>query len=133
MKPVTKGMLLLGGFAVPLSLAAIFVFGCCVLPFHKYLHRAMPLCHLASEVLASHHDGDRGGDHTVTPPSSRERAPFASPSAGKVVSARVFMTITNVDKRVDMARSDHRNFIALGAARCETDVGLELLLTTFRI
>jgi hypothetical protein len=134
MKPVTKGLLLLTGFAVPTALSAIFMFGCCVLPFHKYLHGAMPLCHLVSEVLAQHHDGDEhGSDHPATPPPSREKLSFASPSAEALVPARLSMTTGWIQQRFDTTRSDYRSFISLGAVRSENDVGLQLLLTTFRI
>ena len=134
MKPFTRGLLLLTGFAVPSALAGIFVFGCCIFPFHKYLHGAMPLCHLASGVLAGHHDGDEhGGDHPATPPPSREKLSIASSSVVASVAVRLFMTTDVTRQRFDTARSDHRSVISLGAVRCENDVGLQLLLTTFRI
>ena len=134
MKPSTKGLLLFAGFAIPSGLAAIFVFGCCILPFHKYLHGAMPLCHLASEMLTGHHDGDEhDSDHPVTPPPSRERLVFASPSIETFVPARLFLTTDGIRQRLDTARSDRRSFISLGAVRCENDVGLHLLLATFRV
>lgn len=134
MKPFTKGLLLLTGIAVPLAMAGIFVFGCCILPFHKYLHGAMPLCHLASGVLAGHHDGDEhGGDHPATPPPSREKLSFASSSVVASAAVRLFTTAEGTRQRFDTARSDHRSVISLGAVRCENDVGLQLLLATFRI
>jgi hypothetical protein len=134
MKPFTKALLLLTGFAVPSALAAVFVFGCCILPFHKYLHGAVPLCHLASEVLAGHHDGDaHGSDHPATPPPSREKLSFPSPSVELFVPARLLVTTDGIRQRLDTIRSDYRSFISLGAMRCEDDVGLQLLLTTFRI
>ena len=39
------------GATVPLVAALVFLFGCCVLPFHAYIHKAMPLCHLAMAPL----------------------------------------------------------------------------------
>jgi hypothetical protein len=134
MKPFTRGLLLLTGFAVPSALAAIFVFGCCILPFHKYLHGAMPLCHLASGVLAGHHDGDEhGADHPATPPPSRERLTSGLPSADNPVQARLFVTTAQLRHRPEPPRSDLRSFMAQGAVRCESDVGLHLLHTTFLI
>lgn len=134
MKPFTKGLLLLTGLAVPSALAAMFVFGCCILPFHKYLHGAMPLCHLASEVLAGHHDGDgHGSHHPATQPPSREKLSFGSSSVETFVPARLFIMTDAIRRSLDAARSNYRSFISLGAMRCEDDVGLQLLLTTFRI
>ena len=48
------------GATVPLVAAVVFVFGCCVLPFHGYIHKALPLCHFAIDFIsgehADHHD-----------------------------------------------------------------------------
>src|SRR6266849_3953183 len=41
----------IAGTTVPLVGAVVFLFGCCVLPFHAYIHKAIPLCHLAMEVV----------------------------------------------------------------------------------
>ena len=134
MKPITKGFLLLAGLAVPSALAAVFVFGCCVLPFHKDLHGAMPLCHVASEALTGHHDGDaHGGEHPATPPPSREKLSLSSPSVMTPAAAKLFAPRNGVTQSLEQARGDLRSVISLGAVRCENDVGLHLLLTTFRI
>src|SRR5258705_8557767 len=46
------------GATIPLLGAVVFVFGCCVLPFHAYVHKAMPLCHLAVDFISGdHHRG----------------------------------------------------------------------------
>src|ERR1700716_1901694 len=51
----------IAGTTVPLLAAVVFLFGCCVLPFHAYIHKAMPMCHMAMGILsgehADHHDG----------------------------------------------------------------------------
>ena len=134
MNRITKGFLLLAGLAVPSALAAVFVFGCCVLPFHHYLHGAMPLCHVASEVLTGHHDGDEhGAEHPATPPPSRERLSLSSQSVMTPVTAHLFAPHNSVTRSLEQARVDLRSLISLGAVRCENDVGLLLLLTTFRI
>ena len=135
MKPFTKGLLLLTAIAIPSALAGLVLFGCCILPFHERLH-SMPLCLLASQVLTGHHDGadhDRDGDHGATPPPSREKLSFGSPSFETSVAVRLFVGQDGVRRRLDEARSDPRNFISLGAVRCENDVGLHLLHTTFLI
>lgn len=134
MNRITKGLLLLAGLAIPSVLAAIFVFGCCVLPFHHQLHGAMTLCHVASEVLTGHHDGDEhGAEHPAAPPPSRERLSLSSPSGMTPASAHLFAPRNNVTLSLQQARADLRSLVSLGAVRCENDVGLLLLLTTFRI
>ncbi len=133
MKPTTKGLLLLTGLAIPTALAAIFLFGCCVLPLHKYLHTAMPLCHMASEVVTGHHDGDEHGDHPATPPPAREKRSASVPTLEPFASAQLFLTTMATLQQHDPARSDLRSYVSLGAVRCENDVGLLLLLTSFRI
>ena len=40
------------GATVPLVAAVVFVFGCCVLPFHGYIHKALPLCHFAIDFIS---------------------------------------------------------------------------------
>ena len=125
---------MLAGLAVPSALAAVFMFGCCVLPFHQSLHDAMPLCHVASEVLTGHHHGDHhGGEHPATPPPSREKLSLSSPSVMTPAAANLFAPRNGVTQSLQQARSDLRSVISLGAVRCENDVGLHLLLTTFRI
>ncbi len=118
---------------VPLALSAIFIFGCCVLPFHRTLHR-LALCNMAVEMLHRGHD-DGDVDHHPAPPAS------AKQQAGAPA------LITTIRTRQSMARSDalavmqprfspvaHRSFIALGAIRCDQDIGLHrLLIDTFRI
>jgi len=135
MKSYTKGLLLLTAVAVPSLLAAIVLFGCCILPFHNDLHGGMPLCHVASEVLTGHHDGDKHDhDHPATPPQSQGKFSFGSASPVETFAlARLFVTRDGVRQRFDTAHQGYRSFITLGGVRCENDVGLQLLLTTFRI
>ena len=40
------------GATVPLLASVVFVFGCCVLPFHGYIHKVMPLCHMAVGLMS---------------------------------------------------------------------------------
>src|SRR2546423_11722823 len=40
--PLTAAVLLGATFSA--SLLSVFLFGCCVLPFHRYVHPIMPLC-----------------------------------------------------------------------------------------
>ena len=133
MKLSTKGLLLLVGFAVPSALAALFVFGCCILPFHKYLHRAMPLCHVASALLSGHHEGtEHDNDHAATPPPSREKQSLSVRLAENAFQT-FSVTADVIRHRTDPALTHLRSFIAPGAVRCESDVGLLLLIANFRI
>jgi hypothetical protein len=122
------------GSTIPVALAAVFVFGCCVLPFHGALHRALPLCHMAVEILHGGHASDDDDHHPVQPAPEKER----------VGAPNLLTTLTT---RQSIARSDafavsqprlspvaHRSFISLGAVRCDTDIGrMRLLVETFRI
>lgn len=134
MKPFTKGLLLLAGFAVPTAVAALFVFGCCVLPFHKSLHEVMPLCHVASGILSGHHDGDDHADHHPAPPApAREKLSAAPLLAESSVTSHFVVTNPSVRQEHASVQSDVRSFISQGAVRCESDVGLHLLNTSFLI
>lgn len=134
MRPITKGLLLLAGLAVPSAMAAVFLFGCCVLPFHKYLHGAMPICHMASEVLTGHHEGDEHGEnHPATPATSREKSASRVLPPVRTLAAELFPPAQASAQSLDPALTSIRSFVSLGAVRCENDVGLHLLLTTFLI
>lgn len=119
-------VLLLGSSLVTAAMS-VFLFGCCVLPFHRYVHRIMPLCGGIVRGL-----GHRSGHDGATPATPARRAPAvakaitarapqvtASASAGLVAPAAAIIT--------------PRSFMTLGALRCDDDVGLHLLLTTLRI
>jgi hypothetical protein len=79
---------------IPAAVMAVFLFGCCVLPFHRVIHRVFPACHGIVKILA--HDAQ----------------PDATPAklAGRL-----------------------RDRLTLGATRCDTDIGLHLLLTVLLI
>lgn len=119
---------------VPLLLAALFLVGCCVFPFHGVLHQVMPLCETAANVMrGDHHDGhDR--DHDAVPLPAREKQ-----EPGKRVATdvpNVFRLVLSTASARAIALSPaaaHRSFITLGAVRCDQDVGLHILAQTFRI
>jgi hypothetical protein len=115
------------GTIVPLVAGAVFLFGCCVLPFHAYLHRAaMPLCALASGV--AHH-----GDAQQSSPAREKQEPV------KRVASRVPRSSLHIAPAIApraATASDangYRSFIAHGALRCDRDVGLHLLDGTLLI
>jgi hypothetical protein len=121
----------IAGATVPAALAAVFVFGCCVLPFHRLVHRALPLCRIALPLIngaAQTNDDQR----TSTPAQERREpakrivtiAPNAVRAAAAAVAVRLFTA---------SASTSYRSFIAQGAMRCDRDVGLHLLVSMLRI
>lgn len=124
------------GATIPLLGAAVFVLGCCILPFHGVLHRMMPLCHLASDVMRGEH-GDHDEDHH--PPATPAR-PKQEPvkriatDLPQGVRLEVASTITVTRSATPTDAIGYRSFITLGALRCDQDVGLQrILIQTFRI
>lgn len=122
------------GATVPLAVAAVFVVGCCVLPFHGLLHKALPLCHVAVDFLSGGHD-DHDADHHPAPQPPQKQQ-LSGPSLLTTLTARTSLG-RDGGGSVFQPRSSaaaHRSFIALGAIRCDQDIGLHrLLIETFRI
>jgi hypothetical protein len=119
------------GKSVPLVAAVVFVFGCCVLPFHGMLHKAMPLCDLAVSFISGEHH-DHGEQQTPVPAREKQEPvkriatdmPRSFPLAGAQAS----------ENRVAAAdATTYRSFISLGAVRCDRDVGLHIFVATFLI
>jgi hypothetical protein len=103
---------------------ALFLFGCCVLPFHDVVHRAFPICGHVAGILS--HANHNHPARATTP--SLKRAPV--PVTIAVVS-RVFVVRT-VTLPLLAARS-LRNIRSLGALRVDDDIGLHALFVTFLI
>ena len=123
----------IAGATVPLLLATVFVFGCCVLPFHKFAHKLMPICQMAASVMRGDHD-EHEHQHDATPPPAREKQEPVKRIATEV--PQVFrIAALSATPRVGTpdAATDYRSFIALGAVRCDQDVGLHVLVETFLI
>lgn len=120
------------GATVPLLLATVFLVGCCVLPFHQVAHKLMPVCDLAADLMrgvySSAHDA-----HDATPPAREKQ------EAGKRLATEVpnvfRLAVASADERrlAPQAARAYRSFITLGAVRCDTDVGLNVLVGTFLI
>jgi hypothetical protein len=112
----------IAGTTVPLLAGTVFYFGCCVLPFHRVMHKlAAPLCHIATHAAP-------GDDHdTVPPPKPAKRISGIAAHTIRIASiaATSFAPITRP--------ASYRDFLAHGAVRCDRDVGLHLLVETFRI
>jgi len=112
----------IAGTTVPLAASAVLLFGCCVLPFHRVVHRVVPLCGLARHVL--HHE-------TKQPLPARSKQEPVKRMATEVPRAFHLTTASAPARRVAAAGvAACRSFIALGAVRCDRDVGLYLLVAT---
>ena len=118
------------GTTIPLLVAAVFLFGCCVLPFHHVLHKVVPLCKVAAGILHSHHP-DR--DHpAATAPEKQQPVKRLVSQTTSVY--RLNVRVAAVASAVLSSPARYRSLIALGAVRCDRDVGLHLAwLDIFRI
>jgi hypothetical protein len=115
---------------VPLLVATVFLFGCCVLPFHGVMHKLMPLCELAVSFAR----GDSGEDeHDAVPPPARKQEPVKRIATEVPGVFRLAAAVQITRVLTPVAATGHRSFITLGAVRCDRDVGLHVLVETFLI
>jgi hypothetical protein len=114
------------GATVPLLASVVFVFGCCVLPFHSYIHKVMPLCQMAVGVMsgehATHHDGAQQPLPARAKQEPQKRVATDLPRSFHVAAQQ---SIRRAIALVDA--TSYQSFISLGALRCDQDVGLHLL------
>jgi hypothetical protein len=121
------------GSTLPLLAAAVFLVGCCVLPFHGVIHKMLPLCHTAAEMIAGHdHDADHHDDAPATPAKQKEE-PVKRIATETVATFQLAAAIGAQHHTLPPAASRYRSFITLGATRCDQDVGLNVLVHTFLI
>jgi len=121
------------GTTVPLLLAAVFLFGCCVLPFHHIAHKLMPICEMAASVMRGDHDGHEH-QHDATPPPAREKQEPVKRIATEVPEVFRLASLTGTAPAgTPDAATGYRSFITLGAVRCDRDVGLHVLVESFLI
>ncbi len=114
------------GTSVPVLAAVVFYFGCCVLPFHAYLHKVLPLCQISLAVMS--------GEHQPQPMPAREKQEPAKRMATTVprtLPLAALASLRRIPTPIDA--SAYRSFIALGALRCDQDVGLHLLTRSLLI
>ena len=118
---------------VPVVLGTVFIFGCCVLPFHEVAHKLMPVCDLAASFMrGDEHAGHEG--HDATPAPAREKQEPVKRIATALPHAVRLATQVETPRTITPAASKHyRSFITLGAVRCDQDVGLHVLVATFLI
>lgn len=114
---------LLSGALVPVA-AVMVILGCCELPFHALVHRAMPLCNMAAMTLVHHGTDDAPAAPAPSRPDAKPtmdrgwRAPErAAPNAPLVLAATLPPSLA--------ARHTLRTQ-PIGAFRCDDDVGTRL-------
>ena len=122
----------IAGATVPLLLATVFLVGCCLLPFHGVMHKLMPLCDMAANVIRGVH-AEHDHEHEATPPARENKEPVKriamdAPSAFHLAAVAVEPRIHR-----PAATTAYRSFITLGAIRCDQDVGLHVLVETFLV
>lgn len=123
----------IAGATVPLLAALVFLFGCCVLPFHAYIHKTMPMCAMAVGFLSGEH-ADHHHDGAQQPLPAREKQEPVKRVATDLPRHFHLSDVSSVRRTlttVDMTA--YRSFITLGALRCDQDVGLHLLVATLLI
>jgi hypothetical protein len=118
------------GATIPLLAAVVMLFGCCVLPFHHVIHKAMPFCNVAMDVLRSanhsHHGSQQSG------PAHEKQEPVKR--VATALPRSLPLTRATISRRgVALDSTAYRSFIALGALRCDQDIGLHLLVVTLLI
>lgn len=118
------------GATVPLLAAAVFLVGCCILPFHGLMHRLMPVCETAAGIVA----GDHGDDHDAAPVTpAREKEPVRRLLSVPATTSTIDSVARVAIPPAVTASAAPRSFMTLGAVRCDQDVGLHLLDVTFLI
>lgn len=122
----------IAGASIPLLAAAVFLVGCCVLPFHGVIHKLMPACEMAAHLLRGGHD-DHAGEAQPSSPAREKQEPVKRMAAA--LSAGVQVPDSSHEQRPFFlsASALHRTFITLGALRCDQDVGLHVFVKTFLI
>lgn len=122
------------GATVPLLAAAVFLIGCCVLPFHSVMHKLMPLCEMAASVVRGDH-APAAHDHDAVPPApAREKQEPAERMVNILGAGAAAIEACDDARPLPVsASSAPRSFMTLGAVRCDQDVGLHVLDSTFLI
>jgi len=117
----------IAGVTVPLLVSVVFVFGCCVLPFHGVIHKFMPLCNVAIDFM-------RGEQHEHQQAPVPEKQQPVKRIALEMPRA-FHSTIASTAQRsaTPSAATAYRSFISLGAIRCDQDIGLHLFVATMLI
>jgi len=118
------------GATVPVLAAVVFLFGCCVLPFHAYIHKAMPLCEVAVGFLSGEHHHD-GAQQPLPAREKQEPVKRVVTDLPRTFYLSDASSVWRTPARFGTIA--YRSFISLGAVRCDQDVGLHLLIATLLI
>jgi hypothetical protein len=113
----------IAGATVPLLAGTLYLFGCCVLPFHAAMHALMPVC----EMAASHEDAP------ASTPAPEKEAPVKRIVSSLPDTFRFASAASTRFAAAPSASTSYRSFITLGAIRCDRDVGLHVLVRTFLV
>jgi len=118
----------IAGTTLPLLASAVMLFGCCVLPFHRVLHRVMPLCHTAIGVL-------HGAREAPEPqaPAREKQEPAKRIATAAPRPTRVAQQPSTTRAWIVATKAAYRSVVTHGALRCDQDVGLHLLVATLLI
>jgi hypothetical protein len=125
MRRAVIALVVAAGTIVPTLAANVWLFGCCVLPFHRVMHGIGPLCHMAMSQAATDHS-----DQTTTAPTPKQSAQRLDSELTQRVS---FAITARTSSAVSSTPAAYRSYIALGALRCDSDVGLHTILATYLI
>lgn len=130
MKRATIAASIALGTTVPALAATIFIFGCCVLPFHKVIHTVAPLCTMAAGMMTGQHHG--ADEKTQVPAAEKQNQPskFSTDLTARYSAVNPDVSHRNV---IPAGRKGLRDQVSLGALRCDQDVGSDVMLQTFRI
>ncbi len=120
------------GTPLPLLVAAVFLFACCVLPFHGTIHNLMPGCEIAARLMLS---GPEADDQKAQPLSTapEKQEPIKRLAIDLSSGARSPVLSYEQPPFFADASGAYRSCITLGALRCDQHVGLHALVETFLI
>lgn len=114
---------------MPLLMATVFLVGCCSLPFHGVMHKLMPICEMAANLIR----GDRTADANDAAPARETQQPVKRMASVAPATYRLVAETRAAQAITPIAATGYRSFISHGAIRCDRDVGLHVLVETFLI
>jgi hypothetical protein len=119
---------LIGG-CIGVIVIVVFLFGCCVLPFHATIHRVLPICTQVAGMLS----GGHASRTPATPAQSKIQPTIAKVLLAKAATLDRGLALPRLVVRSAHEDRAHRNRVSLGALRVDDDIGLHTLFSTFLI
>jgi hypothetical protein len=116
--------LLCASAIIPIVAMSAFLFGCCALPFHRVVHRYLPICGSIVRFMTpdSHHES------TPRKVVTKKHSPIS------IVATKTGAVTIRPTRQVSSATANRlRDQLSHGALRCDNDVGLLLLLSVMVI